>query len=846
MNGSDKGDGSGEGNPCFHCGQPVPAGETWPLQIGGHTRAMCCVGCQSVARLIVDSGCEDFYLRRTVPSARVDPEQLLPPELALVDLPLQAQHHDAPATDDQAAELVLSIDGLRCSACVWLIEKYLARLPGIRMAEMNVASARLHIRRDPALCSTSVILRGLRGLGYTAYPFDPLRQGEQARRASRRLFRQLFIAGLSMMQVMMYAVPVYMTHEGIDPDMMSLMRWASLFLTIPAVFYSALPFFTGAWAGLRARAPGMDLPVAIGIAAAFAGSAIATWRGEGEIWFDSVSMFIFLLLASRYLETAARRRSASALERMQQAFPASALVLGGYPQQRDTTLVAAAQLQPGDVILARPGDTIAADASLIEGETELDLALLSGESRPQSFQPGQEAPGGAVNLSQPVLLRVVRTTRDSTLAALTRLAEQAGQGKPALAQWADLVASRFVVALLLLAAATFLAWHLIDPSRAWATAIAVLVVSCPCALSLATPSALAAATDRLLREGTLVVRGNVLEALQRADTIVFDKTGTLTQGRPQLTAFWSEAPQSRMLAMAAAMERGSLHPLARALVQEAMAKQVRPVDVTMLESVTGAGMQCQIDGVIHRIGARRFVADIAGDVLPDALNQPVAAGAGAVYLGSSAGWLARFDLADALRPDAVATVAAFRRLGLRTILLSGDQPEVCADVAAATGITDVVAGCTPQGKLDYVRQLQQGGAVVAIVGDGINDAAMLRAGDVSFAMGKGAALAQISADAVIISDRLQAVADCAGMAQRTMRIVRQNLVWATLYNFLAIPAAAFGLLDPWMSAVGMSLSSLLVVGNALRLSRRARGSGRAVDEAASDIAAPAPALAGGV
>ncbi len=837
MSSEGSGDGSGEGTPCFHCGQPVPAGGAWTLEIGGARRELCCVGCQSVARLIVDSGCEDFYLRRTAPSAKVDPEQLLPPELALLEQPQPApdQAHAA----DASAELVLSIDGLRCSACVWLIEKYLARLPGMQMAEMNVATSRLHLRRDPALCSTATILRGLRGLGYTAYPFDPLRQGEQARRASRRLFRQLFIAGLSMMQVMMYAVPVYMTHEGIDPDMMSLMRWASLFLTIPAVFYSALPFFTGAWAGLRARAPGMDLPVAIGIAAAFLASAIATWRGEGEIWFDSVSMFIFLLLGSRYLEAAARRKSASALERMQQAFPASALLAPGYPQQRETTLVAAAQLREGDVILARPGDTIAADACLLEGAGEFDLALLSGESRPQSFQIGQEAPGGAVNLSQPVFLRVVRATGESTLAALTRLAEQAGQGKPALAQWADIVASRFVVALLLLAGATFLAWQLIDPTRAWSTAIAVLVVSCPCALSLATPSALAAATDRLLRAGTLIVRGNVLETLQRADTIVFDKTGTLTQGRPQLTALWSDVDCQRSLAIAAAMERGSLHPLAKALVEEGARRQVDALEVEQLTSVTGAGMQGMIEGDLYRIGSRSFVAGLAGTVLPPVLLQSAASGAGSVYLGSSDGWLARFDLADALRTDAVATVEAFRALGLRTILLSGDQPEVCAEVAAAAGISEVQAACTPQGKLDYVRNLQRDGAVVAIVGDGINDAAMLRAGDVSFAMGKGAALAQVSADAVIMSDRLQAVADCAAMAQRTMHIVRQNLVWAATYNFLAIPAAAFGLLDPWMSAVGMSLSSLLVVGNALRLSRR-----QVRSAAEAQLAAVRPALAG--
>ncbi|WP_050466044.1 heavy metal translocating P-type ATPase [Herbaspirillum chlorophenolicum] len=808
------------GRLCFHCGQPVPAGESLRLAIGGVPRELCCVGCRSVAQLIVDSGCEDFYLRRSAPSARVDPEQLLPAELALADLPANT----GVASDGGAAELLLSVDGLRCSACVWLIERYLARLPGVLEAEMNVATGRLRVRRDPSLCPASSVLRGLRGLGYTAYPFDPLRQGEQARRATRRLFRQMFVAGMSMMQVMMYAVPAYLSSDGVDADMMALMRWASLFLTIPAVFYSALPFFSGAWAGLRARSPGMDLPVAIGIAAAFAASTVATFRGEGEVWFDSVSMFIFLLLASRYLEAAARRRSAGALERMHQAFPASALLLADYPHSRETTLVPAAQLNSGDVILARPGDAIAADAQLIEGAAELDLSLLSGESRPQRLQAGQEAPGGAVNLHHPLLLRVTRATQESTLAAITRLAEQAGAGKPALAQWADIVASRFVLALLMLAVMTFLAWHFIDPAQAWPTAIAVLVVSCPCALSLATPSALAAATDRLLREGTLVVRGNVLETLRRADTVVFDKTGTLTQGRPHLMQSLRTGllDEDQALAIAAAMESGSLHPLARALNAEAERRGIAAAPCEHLQSFTGAGMQCEIAGRRHRIGSQAFVAELSGNLLPPRLLAPVMPGAGSVYLGDGHGWLARFDLADSLRADAAATIAAFRARGLRTVLLSGDQADVCAEIGAKAGVDQVIAQCSPQQKLDHVKALQAGGAVVAIVGDGINDAAMLRAADVSFAMGRGAALAQASADAVVMSDRLQSVADCADMAARAMRVVRQNLAWAAAYNFLAIPAAAFGWLDPWMSAVGMSLSSLLVVGNALRLSRARR------------------------
>lgn len=800
---------------CFHCGQPLD-GPGLQLEIGGTLRDMCCVGCHSVAELIVQAGCDAFYLRRSAPSARVEFDQLVPAELALCDVADAGQ----PGATEQT--LVLSVEGLRCAACVWLIERYLLRLPGVHAAELNVASGRLTVRRDPARCATSTILGGLRRLGYVAYPFDSLRQGEQARRTTGRLFRQLFIAGMSMMQVMMYAIPVYLGHDDIEPEMMALMRWASLLLTIPAVCYSALPFFSGAWAGLRARAPGMDLPVAIGIAAAFGASTVATFRGQGEIWFDSVSMFIFLLLASRYLESAARRRSASALERMHQAFPASALRLDDYPRHHAVTRVAAQQLRVGDVIMARPGDTIAADGQLLDDGAELDLSLLTGESRPQRMSPGQAVPGGALNLGHPVLVRVSRTSDDSTLAAITRLAEQAGAARPALARWADIVASRFVLALLVLAAVTFVAWQLIDPAHAWSSAIAVLVVSCPCALSLATPSALAAATDRLLREGMLVVRGRVLEALQQADTVIFDKTGTLTQGRPQLLRIVpasSTTTVPQLLALAAALESGSLHPLARALCDEAERRGIVAAACEALQSVTACGMQADIAGRAHRIGAQAFVAGLCVQPLPAALQSPVAAGAGSVYLGDQHGWLARIDLADSVRADAAATVAAFRARGMRTVLLSGDRADVCAAVGARSGVDQVVAECTPEQKLAHVRALQAAGAVVAIVGDGINDAAMLRAADVSFAMGRGAALAQVSADAVVVSDRLHTLVICSDMATRTMRVVRQNLAWAAAYNLLAIPAAALGWLDPWMSAVGMSLSSLLVVGNALRLSR---------------------------
>jgi len=660
------------------------------------------------------------------------------------------------------------------------------------------------------VCKPSDIIAALRAAGYAAYPHDPERQDAQRERARKKLFRQLFVAGLAMMQVMMYALPAYIADDGtMDAAMASLMRWASLLLTIPALLYSAQPFFSGAWASVRARLPGMDLPVALGIAAASAASFAATIRGEGEVYFDSVTMFVFLLLASRYLELMARTKAGRALERLQHGLPASARRMCGYPARRDTVLVAAGALAVGDVILVAPGESVAADGVIVEGDTRLDLALLSGESLAHARGPGDEAPGGAINAGQVFVLRVTRPVRESTLSRLVALVERASLGKPRLAQWADRVAAWFVAGLLVLTVAVFLIWQQIDPARAWQVAIAVLVVSCPCALSLATPSALAAATDLLVRRGVLVVKPHVLETLHRATHVVFDKTGTLTEGRPvvrQALAL-ADVELKRCRQVAAALEAASAHPLAAAIRAAASGPLPQAQD---LHSVDGQGVAGTVDGARYRLGSARFVSS-AADAGPNDVTS--------VFLGRDGQVIARFDIADALRPDAADVVRSFQRQGKEVILLSGDAPDVAASVAAQLGIATAVGGQLPADKLEYVRRLQKQGALVAMVGDGINDAAVLGAADVSFAMGEGAALAQMNADCVLLSGRLGSLDETARVATRTLRVVRQNLAWAMLYNALAIPAAAAGLIDPWLSAVGMSASSALVVINALRLRR---------------------------
>jgi Cu2+-exporting ATPase len=807
---------------CYHCGLPALDGARWQASVGGQARTMCCPGCAAAAQAIADAGLDDYYGSRSgfaAPAGDAAPAD--DPALFL---------YDEMGLDGDA---VFTVEGLRCAACVWLIERRVAALPGVTSGVLNVATERLHVRWDSAACKPSDILAALRAIGYTAYPYDATRHGARLEAARKALMRRLFVAGLSMMQVMMYAVPVYLATDGtMDADMRALMGWASFLLTLPAVTYCAWPFLRGAWLDLRRGLPGMDVPVALGILAAFAGSAVSLVRGQGEVWFDSITMFVFLLLGSRWLELDARRKAARALESLQHAAPATALRMPGWPGSRDSETVAASSLRPGDVILVPPGQTVAADGIILDGQADVDLALLTGESRTRAMGPGDALPGGAVLAGataagaavQALTLRVTSSAADSTLAMLVRLSERAGQDKPKLAQWADRVGAGFVAVLLVLTVAVFAFWQAVDPARAWPSAIAVLVVSCPCALSLATPTALAAALERLLRHGVLAVKPHVLETLERATHVVFDKTGTLTRGRPVLreAVALNVADAANCLRIAAALEAGSAHPLARALREAATAAGLAALAVEDVEHLIGQGVEGRVAGLSYRLGSASFVAGLAGSAAPTGTPP----GASAVWLGSRGRWLARFDLADALRPEAPALVRELQKRGKTVMLLSGDDDETVREVAVLLGIRDARGRQLPQDKLDAVRALQAEGAVVAMVGDGINDAAVLGGADVSFAMGQGAQLAQLHADCVLLDrgagldDRgLAPFAEAIRTAGACVRTIRQNLGWAMLYNLVAIPAAASGLLNPWLSGLGMAGSSALVVLNALRLRR---------------------------
>ena len=824
---------------CFHCGQPVLSPGRWLSSVGGAQREMCCTGCQAVADAIVAAGLDDYYRTRTELAA---PGAELPPGLVPAPATLAAaaaQHsagsaaealaiYDEPEVqarfvrrDGEHREATLLVEGIRCGACVWLIEQQLRAQPGVEDVSVNMATERATIRYLDSGSPLSALLAAAGRIGYRLRPFDPARREQALRQTSRDLFRRLFIAGLGMMQVMMYAVPVYLAGPGdIEPQWDSLMRWASLALTLPVILYSAQPFFSGAWRDLRARSPGMDVPVAIALVAAFAASVHATVTGRGEVWFDSVTMFVFLLLGARYLEWMARRRAARTLDALSASVPETAERID--PLTGNSERVPATRLAPGDRFRVAPGERIAVDAELLDEHTSIDQSLLTGESRPVPVQRGQPVPGGAINTGHPVLLRALRAAGDSTVSTIERLAERAAANRPRLVTITDRVARIFVMALLVLSAAVWLAWLQIDPARAGQIAIAVLVVSCPCALSLATPAALAAASGAALRSGMLVASGDMLLRASETTDVVFDKTGTLTLGQPKLVDLaplplaisrWpgADTASRRLLAIAAALETGQPHPVAEA-IRRAAADEALPL-ASEARTLPGLGVQATIDGRRWRLGSAAFTG-----AHPEA-------GAGqdtVVWLADESGPLARMQFRDELREGAAEVVARLASRGLRPHLLSGDHPATVAAVADALGIAERTGDADPAAKLAYVRRLQAEGRRVMMVGDGINDAPVLAAADVSVAVGEATSLARTAASIVLLGRRIADLCLLHDMADDTRRIVKQNLGWAMAYNALAIPMAAVGWVPPAVAAIGMSASSLLVALNALRLMPRGR------------------------
>jgi Cu2+-exporting ATPase len=784
----------------------------------GAVREFCCAGCEAVARTIVAGGFERYYETRSAPRPG-DGAALLPkdlPPLEVYDDPA-AQRQFVAAPEEGRREVSLILDRIRCAACLWLSEQWLRRQPGILRVDINYATHRAQVAWDPAHTQLSKILEAVRAIGYDAYPYDPQRQDALAQRARRTAYWRLFVAGFGAMQVMMYAFPAYLDAGGgtLAPDTERLMRWASLLLTLPVIFFSSGPFFVGAWQSLKRRSLSLDAPIALGIAAGFAASLWATFSGGGAVYYDTITMLVFLLLAARLLESSARERAARSLDPLARWMPSFAMRLAGSDPEAGVERVPAHTIAPGDFVLVASGERVPADGVVLRGSSSADESLLTGESRPVAKNVGAPLVGGSINLEQPLVMQVARTGADTQAAAVLRLVERAAAGKPRLVEAADRLAARLTAVVLLVAAAAFVFWAGESPAHAVWVAVAVLVATCPCALALAAPIVLTRANAFLLSRGLALTRGAAIERLERTTDVVLDKTGTLTAGRFSIRAVRPLGARDAKdcMAMARALEASSRHPIARAF------EGPSALSADEVTNAPGEGLEGRIAGRRLRLGTEAYCHALAGRALP-ANRGGADAQQTAVFLADADGWLAAFVLEDALRPEAEAFVADLVARGLRVHLASGDRPVAVESVARRLGIDSVLGGATPQDKFDFVARLQRTGRIVAMIGDGLNDAPVLARADVSVAVSGGADAAQAQADIVLLGGatqlRLSVVGDAMSVARRAMRLIRQNFAWAVLYNAVALPLAAIGWIGPWEAAIGMTASSFIVVINAMR------------------------------
>jgi Cu2+-exporting ATPase len=690
--------------------------------------------------------------------------------------------------------------------------------------QINYSTHRARVRWDDSIVKLSEILQAITNIGYIAHPYDPTRQQEVLERERKQQLRRIGVAGVLGMQVMMFSVALYTGDwYGMTTEFKTLFHWINFILTIPIIFYCAEPFFKTAKRDISHGQVGMDVPIALALSLAFLGSIYATLYG-GQVYFDSITMFVFFLLTGRYFELRARQHGARAADNLVHLVPtmATRLVKDGTEE-----LVLAADLAVGDRLLIRPGENIPADGTITEGKSNIDESLLTGESNPLTKNTGQSVIAGTVNIDSPLQMVVDKIGIDTVLSHILRLLERAQTEKPTITQLADQVASWFVLGVLLLAVGVAIYWWYVNPDIWLTTTLAVLVVTCPCALSLATPTAITAATSNLTQAGLLISRGHALESLARVNHFVFDKTGTLTKGRLNLltTHTFANLNKTECQQYAAALESHSEHPIAQALImaaKELTDSQNLSGLAKEIINYPGAGMQGKIDGCQYFIGTPAFIMEKTGLTVESTLLHNLQQdGNTLVLLAKSTKLISAFILADEIREGAKELIQSLKNQGKSVSLFSGDHAAAVQRVATEIGIETTGSAFTPEDKLKQLKLLQAKGEIVAMVGDGVNDAPVLAQAQVSIAMGNGTQIARTSADMILLTEQLPNLLTGINTAHHTLQIIRQNIIWAISYNALVLPAAAVGWIAPWMAAIGMSLSSLLVVANALRLTGRA-------------------------
>ncbi len=788
---------------CFHCGLPNPPDTNYQTAVFDNIETMCCPGCLAVTEAIVEHGLTDYYKFRTAPAAKAEDgleEQAILEQLSIFDAAeLQA---DFVADEGQLKSVQLTLEGITCAACGWLIERHLSKVAGISQNSVNVSTARAMVKWDPTQISLSEILKQFAAIGYTARPFSAEEHEQIFQEQHKRFIKQLGLAGLMTMQVMMLSFGFYFDWLGnIDETMAEYFHWISLVLTTPVVFYSGSTFYLGAIRALLARGVNMDLPVSIAILGTYFAGIKAVIFGDGDVYFESICMFIFFLLSSRFLEHRARYQATEIASNSMQYIPLSAHLIQA---NQNTEIVLAKQLKPNQTVLVKAGDTIPVDGVIIEGTSFIEESMLTGEFVPVSKAPGEKVFGGTLNQAQPLQIMVTQTLEESLVNKIARLQESAMSHKPKVAQMADQLSQYFVFAVLFISTVTFFTWTYFGNDNAFWITVSILIATCPCALGLATPSALTTAMARLQKAGVLIKRADTLERITKVNHIVFDKTGTLTTGAFSIAHTWysDETHKNLIDSIVASIEQFSEHPIARAF------ECSHPISVKDVKVVINQGILGEFEGALYRIGNAKF--------MPCAIPNHILNAT--VFVSKNEQVIAAYWLTDALKvytTDVVSALADAYSLSI----ISGDAAKHVSEIAETLNIKEAHHGCRPEDKLSILTELQSSKKVVMMLGDGINDAPVLAQADVAVTVGNASDFTKHSTDVILLQEHLAQLPLLTALAAKTKRTIKQNFMWALGYNVLVLPFAIMGVLTPWQAALGMSLSSLIVVYNSARLLR---------------------------
>lgn len=790
---------------CFHCNEAIPAGSSFTLLIEQQERQFCCPGCLAVAETIIDQGLGDYYKFRTAPASKA---QLVPEQLQLLNYDSAEVLADLTHTKEHHTQIELSITGISCAACAWLIEKQLKKNPAIYSVNVNSSTARCMVSWDLQQLKLSELLSLINKLGYQASPFMADQEEAVQQAELRRFLKRLAVSGFMSMQVMMLAFGLYFgEYTGIDAEFEGYLRWISLFLTTPVVFYSAKPFTLSAWRAIKGRELNMDVPVTLAVYYTFIASAYATLFDTGEVYFESVCMFVFLLQLGKFFEFRARTQARAATGNLLKIMPVSARLVQG----DEVIPTSARRLEAGQVILVQAGETIAADGMVVSGQSSVDESMLTGEYKAVDKAVGDSVMAGSINHDGVLMVTVHQALASSRLGQIINLQQQTLNQKPQIVEKTTKLARFFIQRLLFIALGTFLLWYFwLDQDRAFWVTLSVLVATCPCALTLATPTAVTCALARLNRKGILIKNQQVLEILPQLNSIFLDKTGSLTQGRfsiQQTVLHTSEHSEQTLLALIARIETYSEHPIARAF-SDYLTTELK---VEQVQVHVGAGLSAvwlQQDGTISavKVGSAAFCAVET--------KSPAA-----VCCTLDNQLVLSVELADALRPEVPALIKALKHRGLSLTMLTGDSSAQVAQVQQQLQFDSVLQGCSPEQKVEHICQAVAQGDKVLMLGDGINDSPCFHAAHVSVALDSGTDLSKNQADVVLLHNDLNLLQELIDGALLAQRIVKQNLWWAVGYNLVIIPLAVMGFVSPYIAVIGMSFSSILVVSNSLRLLR---------------------------